>query len=210
MWVVSGVAPRVWALLTREGLDMRRLLLPALLATLVLAGCSGDDDPEPKIAPSDSSSAASTTAPPPSPTGPVEPTLPPEAAGDDAAAAEAFARHFWATVNYAQVSGDTSTLAALGDVDCAACAGGIEEVERVHLAGGSMTGGTIDVRSVASQAISSGPSTGFAVTLEVDVSPQTVTVPGEKAKRYTGGPGTFQMIIERQDAGWIVERWDTK
>ena len=187
---------------------MRRLLPVVTAALVLLVGCSADDDPEPRIAPTDSSSAASTTAPPPSPTGPVEPTLPAEAAGEDAAAAEAFVRYFWAAVNHAQATGDVRTLQTLGTDTCAACAGGVESIEKTYLAGGTMDGGAITVDALKSEPYESGPSRGFLVTADTTAESQKVTVPGKKGKTYPGGQSTIRLIVERSDGRWQVARMD--
>lgn len=189
---------------------MRRLVTVTLVVGLVvgsvlLAGCQSDDDPDPKVSPTESSSATST----PTPTGPVEPTLPAEAEGDDAAAAEAFVEHFWSMVNYAQVSGDTAGLTSLGAPNCVACKGGVEEIERVHGAGGSMEGGELVITRSIARPFDSGPASGFAVALDVEVSPQTVAVPGDETQEYSGGPGKIQVIVEQVDGAWTVQRWDS-
>ncbi|MEI5673056.1 MULTISPECIES: DUF6318 family protein [unclassified Nocardioides] len=185
-------------------------LLPAALAVglVLLAGCSGDDDPEPKISPTDSSSVASTPTPSPTPSGPVEPTLPAEAEGEDAAAAEAFVRFYWEMVNYAEATGEVEGLAALALQTCVACEGGSADIKRIYEAGGSVSGGEIKVRGTKSAPFESGPSRGFAVTVDVTIAPQVVKVPGEKVQRYSGGPNQFRFIVQRDSGVWLVGRWD--
>src|SRR6478609_11779950 len=104
-------------------------LIPALLVT----GCS-DDDPKPKFGPTPSATPSSTPSSATSgPTTPL-PTLPPEAQGTGPDAAEAFVKFYWATVNYAQATGDIDALRKLGDNSCKACRGGVGYLEEVFAA----------------------------------------------------------------------------
>ena len=186
---------------------MRRLLPVVTAALVLLVGCSADDDPEPRIAPTDSSSAASTTAPPPSPTGPVEPTLPAEAVGEDAAAAEAFVRFYWEMVNYAQATGDTDGLATLEAANCRACVGGRESIELTYRNGGSIAGGVSEVLSAESTRLAVTSGKAFRVVASVKSTPQIVRIPGEKESRNEGGEYDFDFIVQFVD-GWKVARWD--
>lgn len=186
---------------------MRRLLVPLVGLLVLLGGCS-DGDPEPKIAPTESSSAASSTSPSPSPSGPVEPSLPAEAEGEDAAAAEAFVRFYWEMVNYAESSGQIQGLSDLGLESCTACAGGAADIARIYGAGGSVSGGVVIVTKTKASPFTSGPARGFAVVVDVDISPQVIREPGKKPKRYSGGPNTFQFIVQREEAAWRIGRWD--
>lgn len=178
--------------------------------TLGLVGGCSDDGSQPRVAPTDSSSAASsvTPTPAPSPTGPVEPTLPPEAQGDDAAAAEAFVRHFWEMVNFAQATGRTQTLEDLAATNCAACSGGSERIRKAYDAGGRMEGGALALVAVESKAYQAGDRNGFLVTVEAEVEPQKITVPGAEPETYPGGPARIRLVVERAGPGWRVARMD--
>ncbi|WP_127479002.1 DUF6318 family protein [Nocardioides pantholopis] len=184
-----------------------RLLLAAACAALALTGCS-EDDPAPKIDPGDSSSAAAT--PTPTSTAPVEPTLPAEAEGTDAAAAEAFVEFYWEMVNYAQATGDVDGLRELALESCAACKGGADGISQIHSADGLIDGGVVTVQALNARRFESGPATGFIVIARTDVSPQVIRVPGKKAERYAGGPGEVQMIVQSTDDGWRIGRWDAQ
>ena len=71
---------------------VRRALAAACVLPLLLAGCT-EAEPTPEMPdPTTSSPTATETE-----TGPVEPTLPPEAEGDGVEAAEAFVAHYFAT-----------------------------------------------------------------------------------------------------------------
>lgn len=188
---------------------MRRLLPIVTLALVLLAGCSGEGEPEPRIAPSDSSSAASSTAPPPSPTGPVEPTLPAEAQGEDAAAAEAFVRFYWETVNYAQATGDVEGLRAIGAESCDGCRGGLEGIVETYEAGGRIEGGEMRVRSAKATQISSPVATAYSVKVSARAAPQTIIEsPGGEPIAKEGGRFKFQFIVQNDETSWSVYRWD--
>jgi hypothetical protein len=99
----------------------------------------------------DSTSASTSRPSEPSPSEPVEPTLPAAAEGDDAAAAEAFVRHYYDYVNYAQATGDTKGLRKLALSSCVPCEGGAAAIEKVYTSGGSITGGNHSVRVLRSE-----------------------------------------------------------
>lgn len=185
-------------------------LLPAALAVglVLLAGCSGDDDPEPKISPTDSSSVASTPTPSPTPSGPVEPTMPAEAEGEDAAAAEAFVRFYWEMVGYAQATGDVAKLRSLGSRYCAACSAGLESIVRTYEAGGSITGGGLDIREVSGRRVTSHVGRAFAVTVSGVTESQTVREPGKEDREYAGGSVRFKFVVQIDNRTWTVARWD--
>ena len=119
---------------------LRLITAAAVLTPLVLAGCGGDD-PAPKL-PDTAPTATSSTSPSPAaavdPT--EEPTLPPEANGNDEAAAEAFIRYYWDVVDYAQLTGDLRTLKKLSLPSCASCNSGNAYLREMYAAGGSLEG----------------------------------------------------------------------
>lgn len=192
---------------------MRRLLPVGLVVVLgLIAGCS-DDDPEPKVAdPTDSSSAASTGSPTPdpspSPTAPVAPTLPAEAQGTDAAAAEAFVRFYWETVNYAQATGDTESLRQLGDNSCSACTSGADGIEETFQGGGSILGGEVLVSRATARRVTSRVGAAFAVNVEASTRPQVVRAPDGSSQKFEGGESAFQFILRVLDGAWSVMRLD--
>jgi len=183
---------------------MRRACLVVAAAVLVAGGSACSEDPDPRVAPSDPPSSAVSTTPA---SGPVEPTLPPEAEGDDAAAAEAFIEYFWAMVKYAETTGETADLSALALESCDACRGGSDSIREVHDSGGEFTGGGVTVISVKAVRIS-GDRVAFGLTAELDFESQVVRIPGESPKRYEGGRGTYQFILHHEDGAWRVARWD--
>ena len=92
---------------------VRRIAIAALALPLLLGGCT-DDEPDPDVPETSSPSTPTTET---SAAAPVEPTLPPEAEGKGPKAAEAFVRHYYDSVDYAQQTGDTKHLRSLGCAD---------------------------------------------------------------------------------------------
>src|SRR5688572_7410815 len=91
-----------------------RRLLAALLLLPALASCS--DDP-------DSSDTGDPTTPVTSPTATETPppTEPPEAGDRTEAGAEAFVKHWVATLNYAAATGETAEFSLLATAACNSC-----------------------------------------------------------------------------------------
>ncbi|HTW16333.1 MAG TPA: DUF6318 family protein [Nocardioides sp.] len=180
------------------------LVVGMVVGSVLLAGCRSDADPEPKVSPTESSSVTPT----PTPTGPVEPTLPAEAEGDDAAAAEAFVRFYWDLVNYAQATGDVGALREVASETCEACLAGLKGIEEVHSAGGSIEGGDVSVSSARAEQVTSREGRAFTVQVSTEVSPQQISEPNEEPRRFAGGPVQFQFIVRNQDGIWSVMRLD--
>jgi hypothetical protein len=124
---------------------LRLVTAAAVLTPLVLAGCGGDD-PEPKI-PEVAPSTSSTPSGSPVAQATEEPTLPPEAQGNDEAAAEAFVRYYWDLVQYAESTGDVKALDGLSLPSCGGCAGGEAFVRSMYGDGGYSRGGAYTVEN---------------------------------------------------------------
>lgn len=184
---------------------MRRLVTVTLVIGLgLLAGCQDGDDPDPKVPPTESSSPTPT----PSPTGPVEPTLPAEAEGDDAAAAEAFVRHFWAMVNYAQASGRVEPLVELALPSCATCASGARWIADVYRRGGEITGGDYSVGATRVTPLAADDQRLFEVVSQVATTDQKITGAGSLDDHFPAGEAKVTLILVVSEMGLRVSRWD--
>lgn len=187
---------------------MKRLALAALTAALVLVGCSDDESPEPRISPTDTSSAASTpTTPAPTTSGPVEPTMPAAAEGDDAAAAEAFVRHYWAMVNYAQATGDVEGLRSLAIKSCGPCSSGTSWIERIYRAGGHIEGGEYTVGRVQATAVGAGDLRLFEVETALVTTNQTIVGAGPLNESFPGEPGKAVVTLVVSKGHLKVSDW---
>ena len=188
-----------------------RAVLTALLLTsaLGLAGCS-DDDPEPAPAPPSSEPASpSTTAA----SGPTPPEMPDAAKGTDAAAAEAFVRFYWDTVNYAQETGDLTGLQSLSSEACDACRGGLRYLEDVFDRNGTIEGGDNSVSNIEVLGFvrHEGTYSDALLELELRATPQAVRFPdGADDERYAGGTTLVSMRVRLDGASPLVVSWSKR
>ena len=179
----------------------------AVLAPFALAACdAGGGEPEPEF--TDSSSAASTESSAtdePSPSGPVEPTLPAEAEEDSRTGAEAFIRHYWEVVNYAQKTGDTDPLKVIQFEHCEPCTAATRSVEKIYRRGGRVSGGSYKViRARATET----PTGSWAVVVRLRVGRQIVTGAGDMDQEYEPGTTTDLFTVRRTPQGWRVASWE--
>ena len=149
-------------------------------------------------------SASPTESESPSPT---PPTLPAEAVGTSPAAAKAFVRHYFDQINYAALTGDTSTLRKLSTEDCESCDAIASNVERIYNGGGQME--TDGWRLTVVSAVPSRPSLRPAFDLGVRQSPEVVhESDGAAPKKYPGGRLAMTMYLDWSGSSWRVERLD--
>lgn len=119
-------------------------LAAAVSAVLLLAGCSGGDEPDdPKATWTPTSTPEDPST---SPAVATEPELPSEATKATEAGARAFIHHYWDLINYAQLTGDVSALRKLSAASCDGCAAGIRAIRRHYVEGGRLEGGRNVVR----------------------------------------------------------------
>ena len=123
-------------------------LTAALLLFACLAACSANNAQPTVLAPS-TPSPADTSADPSASTEVDPPVMPPEADAQTAAGAMAFVRHYFAVVDYAYATGDTTPLAAVSDPECSPCSGVKDMVDAAVMAGGSWETEPTTVTSVS-------------------------------------------------------------
>lgn len=186
---------------------VRRALAVACVLPLLLAGCS-DAAPTPEIPdPTTSSPSVDETE-----TGPVEPTLPPEAEGDGVEAAEAFVTYYFNLLTYAQETGDTSALAEAAIDGCETCQGSVEAVRRTYEAGGSISGGAYDVTAVRASRQGTLPGGGLSFVGRVSVDHSRQVIRGSKVEgldgTYPAGTSEFDFTAVIQSSGdWQMADW---
>lgn len=181
-----------------------RLRLGALLVGLiaVVSGCGGDPPAPPPFSPS-------TVATSPTPTGPVQPVLPEAAKAPTAAGAEAFAKFYWEMATYAQSSGVTSGVRALGAVTCSPCAAGADGIDRVYEGNGVLRGGEYDSSVMRSVDISTEQTRAIRVVLIVRTNAQVVDYPGTKRdRRSDAATNRIAMILNFLDGAWTTVSWE--
>ncbi|WP_166133880.1 DUF6318 family protein [Nocardioides ochotonae] len=176
-------------------------------AVLVAGAAACSEDPDPQVAPPDPPTPTVTTTPA---SGPVAPTLPPEAEGDDAAAAEAFVRFYWEMADYAQATGDVSGLKALGAEGCRPCAAGVAFVEEVYDGRGSIRGGETDVSNLSTTKIKVAGDIAYQVRLNIRTTDQDVDRdPGTKKDQFfPGGTVKANFVVRSVDGKWLAEFWE--
>ena len=185
---------------------MRRVFLVLAAAALVMGGSACSDDADPEAAPPDPPTPAVSTTPA---SGPVAPTLPPEAEGDDAAAAEAFVRFYWEMADYAQATGDVSGLGRLAAAECIQCTAGQEFVSDVYARGGEIRGGTTSPTNPKAVALNANDGAAFQVRMKLRTERQVVDLVGEKDDTiHPASTVSMQMVVERAGQRWVVAFWD--
>ena len=176
---------------------VRRALAAACVLPLLLAGCT-EAEPTPEMPdPTTSSPTATETE-----SGPVEPTLPPEAEGDDKEAAAAFVEHYYAYINYAQETGDVTGLRDLGLSSCKACTGVVQTLREIANAGGRITGGENSVDAHEAVPINQvGKVSYFGVTASISRTAQTVSGAGKLDGDYAAGSSESRYVVVRAQTG---------
>lgn len=174
---------------------MRRSLLGALAALVVLSGCGGD--PKATPSPSPSTSAVSTS---PSPTAPV---MPAAAAENTKAGAIAFVRYYIELINHAQATGDVESLRLVESPDCRSCQRASKAVADIYMAGGHLEGGQWKAKTVSA---SPRPDLrAWTVFTTVRFAPQVLVKDGQTTP-LKGGHSLITFVVDHND-GWQVLRW---
>ena len=175
-----------------------RAVIAALALLLGLSACSGED-PEPRVAPPSPTEPSTTGTAAETP-----PEMPEAAKGTDAAAAEAFVKFYWATVNYAQATGNTDALRALGD-NCVNCDNSVDFIEEVYGGGGHIRGGQGTPTDVDVSFTELQNEWSAIVDFVLTLTPQDVDLPGEADdKHYKGGEREIRMYLQPADGSWVV------
>ena len=170
----------------RHLMHVRRLLALALAVPLLLAGCSDEAKPTPKMPDSTSSSPT---------------TEPSETETPEAESPEDFIRRWVKAGDEMQVTGKTKDYRAITHASCKACRAFEKAVRDVYDAGGSIefAGTTVD-RIVQRE---DAPPT-FALTKTL---PETVIRRGDATDPETlpAGETTLLVILDRVAGDWSVK-----
>lgn len=186
---------------------VRRSLVVGCVLPLLLAACS-DAEPTPQMlepTPTESSPSASAT-------GPVEPTLPPEAEGDGVAAAKAFVPFYLATVDYSRQTMDVSHIRDLSAPTCGGCSGLADLIRKVKDNGGTVVGGDQTVEAVQAEELRIPGATGkaFRAVARVRTTDQEISDSGVKGLDGVRPAETlkFGFVILKNDRAWTVSEWE--
>ena len=185
--------------------SVRRIAIAALALPLLLAGCA-DDEPVPKVEPSTPAPSVTETV---ETNEPVEPTLPPEAEGKGRKAAEAFVRHYWATVDYAQGVSNTEALRSLATEECDACRAGADVIDLIYRQGGTIVGGahTVDDSEVTGRRGIPGEGALYYANIRVSHTQQVIEGTEKLDGDYAAGSDDLRFVVIRDSKGWQVLRW---
>lgn len=183
----------------------RTLVTTGLLAGVLggmLAGCSedpsdGSDRPTSSATPSTPSESTTAASGEPTP-----PPLPDAATRGGRKGAEAFLRHYWELVNYAQETGDTAPLRAVQADGCDGCNGGNDWIEKVYAEGGRIEGGHYTVR--AADAHKTPSRTGWLAGATVHMTRETVSGAGDLDATYPSGRSSWIFTLQFADDSWRV------
>ncbi|MCK9822352.1 DUF3558 domain-containing protein [Nocardioides cavernae] len=170
----------------RHLMHVRRLLALSLAVPLLLAGCSDEPKPTPKMPESTSSSPT------------TEPT---EAETPEAESPEDFIRRWQAAALSAQNQGDTSEYRALGP-RCKPCSDFADQVDRIYDEGGSVVLTSLDVISVA-------PAPGaeqFRLTRVLGKT-KVLDSQGEQQQAFAGGREVLNVFLEQVRGKWRVQNF---
>lgn len=170
----------------RHLMHVRRLLALALAGPVLMAGCSDQAEPTPKM---------------PDPTSTSAETVPTETETPEAESAEDFIRRWVEVGDTMQVTGKTADYRAITDDSCKACRAFEKTVRDVYEGGGSIefAGTTVD-RVVRRE---KAPPT-FALTKTL---PETVVRRGGAADVETlpAGTTTLLVILDGDPGDWSVK-----
>lgn len=185
------------------------LAMPVVVA--VVAGCGATESAAPTPSPSSSPNTTLSPVAVGSPTGPVtdgasgltRPVMPAAAKGINEKGAEAFVRHFWETVNYAQQTGDSAALQALSGDGCKTCEAGMASISGVYDQGGRFLGGDIEARSIDATIMQAGEQQIAEVTVDVTQDAGTVEYP-DRSQKTKAASFDEKFLLVALEGVWFV------
>ncbi len=173
---------------------MRRLGAAGVVAlSLLLAGCTGDGDPDPPTSsgPSETASPTETLA---------VPVIPDEAKAETDLGAVAFVKHWFASLNYGYRTGDTEPIRSLSREECLECTDYVSIIRDINRDGSVAAEDPLLIETVNSPP----PSLGV-VTTSVTYREQQVLVRDATASVTLGEDSDVMLLkaaVSWQDGGW--------
>lgn len=120
------------------------------VAAMLVSGCGGgDDDPGPQTTSSPAARPIESATPEP-------PELPEAAKVLDRPGAEAFVRHYFGLVNYANATGDTTPMDVITNPGCLNCPSVAERARSLNADGSRLEGGEIVVQAAVAAPVEDG------------------------------------------------------
>ncbi|CUR57304.1 conserved hypothetical protein [metagenome] len=169
----------------RHLMHVRRLLALSLAVPLLLAGCSDEEKPTPKMPDSTSSSPS------------TEPT---ETETPEAESPEDFIRRWAALETDMENSGETSEYLKLSE-RCDSCRDLAETIEGYYRAGGSVRWGGWTIHAINAE-----PNSGTnAYSVDVSSAPTRYKESASgPTKRLEGGDSTHLLRLAKSGLSWVV------
>jgi hypothetical protein len=192
---------------------VRTLAATAVLLGAVVSACTDDaaapkplSSPSSSADPSPSGSGSPSVGPTASAT-PRPPAMPGEARGTSDKAAEAFARHYVALVNYALHSGDTSPLRLSAMRSCSGCIVVTKAIADVYRRSGRIVGGDWTIQGT--QTVTTKPEGPMTVRMQLHIDRQAVyNRSGDLPKLSKAVNGHLEFEVYRGSDVWVVQRLD--
>jgi hypothetical protein len=164
----------------------------ALVAVLMLAGCSGDD-PDPVADPT-------ATASSPAPAGEPTVSATPESS-EQRESAEAFIRRWFELYRDLQETGQSESFVAVSRT-CDACAATVDRFRTIYAAGGEIRGGRIAVTRLQRVGETKNSETWVA---HVSTTPTRYRESASAAwQRLDGGDGAFRLVLREHATSYVV------
>lgn len=127
--------------------------------------------------------------------------------GTSEKSAKAFARHYFAQLNYATATGDTAALQALASRNCESCANFGKKIERIYSVGGQIRSDGWEV--ILAKPVGNQPDTKPILQLAMLLHTQKVSLrEGSEMDTFKGGKQPMTMYLERSADRWRVDRLD--
>lgn len=180
---------------------VRRLAAAGTAALLLpFAACSdGESNAEP-------TQPTTSAAPSPSETAAEGPTLPPEAQGDDEAAAKAFVEFYFELISEATRTGDVSALRGFSAPGCKSCSALIRNISKVYETGGRYESKGWTTEEVAQTAQLTQTERAFVARVRIARRTQFDANGHVTSKTPTERKGIY-IVARGSDGSWIVTRW---
>ncbi|MFC7502117.1 DUF6318 family protein, partial [Nocardioides sp. GCM10030258] len=138
---------------------------------------------------------------------PVEPVLPAAATKATEAGARAFITYYFDVINYAQATGEVSTLNALSASTCGACEDLAERLRNQYEDGGRIDGGVNSLKSISATEVTttSKAAYGFQMKLDVFHDEQTLTDSDGDTEERGAATNAFTALIMWADGRWRLD-----
>ena len=194
------------------------------ISLMSVAACSGGGTPPPGTPPSDSQSPSTPSTPSatPTPTASYKPAdatgkaqnvpvpeLPEAAKAETKEGLEAFARYWYALLNYSYETGDLSGINSISSPSCALCGKVFPGIQKWNGEGRWIVGGTVTVHAVQSTFVKT-PNGDFQVAIQSQQRAGSLkNADGTDAQTISESAMLGDLMVARYENGsWAVQNVD--